>query len=212
MTETISARFLFNPEFKVYINGKLISLAEHPGIIKRAEINPIGNIKIKLTLVDSVTTSRTSRQHGVAFWLGGRLLGNPSWSIRGLQVFDGRRSFAKRYTVIAESEDLFDYVEADWSDFKSDFGAISLIAEQISDFIKVCYLELSVGEIENTKRQVFGSYKSELRELSKLARRELVNFVDQILIGNPDIKIEILELAFKAALNLETVSSEYFNS
>ncbi len=203
LTETISARFLFNPEFKVYINGKLITLSEHPGIVKRAEINPVGNIKIKLTLIDSSAASRTSRQHGVAFWLGGRLLGDPSWSINGQQVLDGRRSFAKRYTVIAESEDLFDFIEADWSGFKSDFSALKLVAEEISDFVKACYLELSKNEIETAKRHVLDSHKSELKELPRLARRELVDFVDQILAGNPDIRIELLELAFKAALNLE---------
>lgn len=203
LTGTISAKFLFNPEFKVYVNGKLITLSEHPGIVKSTEINPVGSINIKLTLVDSSTASRTARQHGVAFWLGGRLLGDPSWSINGQQVFDGRRSFAKRYTVIAESEDLFDFIEADWSGFKSDFSALNPIAEEISYFVRSCYLELSKNEIETTKRQVFDSYKGELKELPRLARRELVNFVDQILAGSPDIRIELLELAFKAALNLE---------
>jgi len=203
LTETISARYLFNPEFKVYINGKLITLAEHPGIVKELDINPIGNIKIKLTLVDSTMASRTSSQHGVAFWLGGRLLGNPSWSINGEQVIDGRRGFAKRYTLIAESDDLFDFIQADWSGFKSDFSALSVITDEISTFVKACYLELSKKDLEAAKRQVIDSHKNELKELPRLAQKELLEFVDQMLAGNPDIKIELLELAFRAAINLE---------
>lgn len=203
LKEIISARFLFNPEFKVYINGKLITLSEHPGIVKETEINPVGNIKIKLTLVDSSAASRTAGQHGVAFWLGGRLLGNPSWSINGEQVLDGRRSFAKRYTLIAQSDDLFDYIEADWSGFKSDFSALSLITNEISTFVKACYLELSKSEIENAKRYVIDTHKADIKELPRLAQKELHDFVDQILTDNPDIKIELLELAFKAAVNLE---------
>lgn len=203
LKEIISARFLFNPEFKVYINGKLITLSEHPGIVKETEINPVGNITIKLTLVDSSTVSRTAGQHGVAFWLGGRLLGNPSWSINGEQVLDGRRSFAKRYTLIAQSDDLFDYIEADWSGFKSDFSALSLITNEISTFVKACYLELSKSEIENAKRYVIDTHKADIKELPRLAQKELHDFVDQILTDNPDIKIELLELAFKAAVNLE---------
>lgn len=203
LTEIISARYLFNPEFKVYINGKLITLSEHPGIVKETEINPIGNIRIKLTLVDSSMVSRTSGQHGVAFWLGGRLLGNPSWSINGQQVLDGRRSFAKRYTLIAQSDDLFDYIEADWSGFRSDFITLNLITEEISTFVKTCYLEFSKSEVENAKRHVVDSHKRELKELPRLAQKELLEFVDQMLTYNPDIKIELLELAFRAALNLE---------
>lgn len=203
LTEIISARYLFNPEFNVYINGKLITLSEHPGIVKETEINPIDNIRIKLTLVDSSMVSRTSGQHGVAFWLGGRLLGNPSWSINGQQVLDGRRSFAKRYTLIAQSNDLFDYIEADWSGFRSDFTTSNLITEEISTFVKACYLEFSKSEVENAKRHVVGSHKEELKELPRLAQKELLEFVDQMLKDNPDIKIELLELAFRAALNLE---------
>ncbi|ODS12407.1 ATP-binding protein [Vibrio scophthalmi] len=203
LSEVISARFLFNPEFKVYINSDLITLSEHPGIVKQVNINPIGNINVRLTLVDSSVTARNSKQHGVAFWLGGRLLGNPSWSVNGIQIIDGRRSFAKRYTLIAESEDLLDYVEADWSGFKPDFAAISLVCEDISTFVKSCYLELSKSELANTKKQVVDKHKNEMSELPRLARRELYDFLDQILSENPDIKLEFLELAFKAAINIE---------
>lgn len=203
LSDIISARFLFNPEFKVYLNGKLISLAEHPGIIKEEVINPIGDIKIKLTLIDSSMVARNSNQHGVAFWLGGRLLGDPSWNIKGNQVIDGRRSFAKRYTVIAETDDLLNYIEADWSGFKNDFSAISEISNKISAFVKTCYLELSKKEIDETRKIVIETNKEEIKELPVLARKELYDFIDQILSENPDIKIELLELAFRAAINLE---------
>lgn len=203
LSDIISARFLFNPEFKVYLNGKLISLAEHPGIIKEEVISPIGDIKIKLTLIDSSVVARNSNQHGVAFWLGGRLLGDPSWNIKGNQIIDGRRSFAKRYTVIAETDDLLNYIEADWSGFKNDFSAISEISNKISEFVKTCYLELSKKEIDETRRIVIETNKEEIKELPVLARKELYDFIDQILNENPDIKIELLELAFRAAINLE---------
>lgn len=203
LIEIISVRFLFNPEFKVKINGRQICLSEHPGVIQKTEINPVGSIKIKLTLVDSSSVSRTSGQHGVSFWLGGRLLGNPSWSISGTQIIDGRKSFAKRYTLIAESDDLFDYIEADWSGFRSDFAAIDKISEDISLFVKACYLELSQTELLNTKRDVLNNNKHEIKDLPQLARKEIYDFLDQILQENPDIKPELLEIALRAAINLE---------
>lgn len=203
LSEIISARFLFNPEFKVEINGKQVCLSGHPGIVKTQIIYPIGNIKIKLTLVDSSVASRTSNQHGVAFWLGGRLLGSPSWSIQGNQILDGRKSFAKRYTLIAESDNLFDYIEPDWSGFRSDFVSLGIITDAIGSFVKTCYLELSKGEIDKTKRELIKIHKSDIKELSQLARKELYDFIDQILAENPDIKLELLELAFRAAINLE---------
>lgn len=201
--DILSARFLFNPEFKVYINGNLITLSQHPGIVREKTINPIGNIEIKLTLVDSSSSARNFNQHGVAFWLGGRLLGQPSWTIGKNQIIDGRKAFAKRYTLIAESNNLFTFVEADWSGFKSDFSSIDIISESISKELRTWYLELANKDVQQTKFQVVDNHKNDIKSLPALARKELNEFLDQILTENPDIKIEMLELAFKAAINLE---------
>ncbi|RUS00491.1 ATP-binding protein [Pectobacterium polaris] len=201
--DVISARFLFNPEFKVFINGKQITLSQHPGIVREKTINPVGNIEIKLTLVDSSSTARNSNQHGVAFWLGGRLLGQPSWSIGKHQIIDGRKAFAKRYTLIAESSNLFNFVEPDWSGFKSDFSALDAIAEDISKILRGWYIELANKDVQQTKLQVIDTNRNDIQSLPALARKELNEFLDQILNENPDIKIEMLELAFRAAINLE---------
>ncbi len=203
LSEIISARFLFNPEFKVYLNDSLVSLSEHPGVIREETINPIGSIQLKLTLIDSSVVAKNTNQHGVAFWIAGRLLGEPSWNIKGKQVIDGRRSFARRYTVIAETDDLLNHIQADWSGFRNDFTGISVISDEIALFVRTCFLELSKKDIEITRRTVLDSNKSEIIELPKLARKEILEFIDQILIESPDIKIELLEVALKAAINLE---------
>ncbi|MGC0826059.1 ATP-binding protein [Pantoea agglomerans] len=201
--DVLSARFLFNPEFHVYINGKEISLLEHPGIVKVKEINPVGNINLKLTLVDSSSAARTSNQHGIAFWLGGRLLGKPSWAVAKNQMIDGRKAFAKRYTLVVESNDLFSYVEPDWSGFKSDFAALDVISDGIGKILLSWYAELSKKDVEQTKNQVMNNHVEDIKSLNILARKELNDFLDQILNENPDVKLDFLELAFKAALNLE---------
>ncbi|EPE2231804.1 ATP-binding protein [Cronobacter turicensis] len=203
ISDIISARFLFNPEFHVYVNGRKITLLEHPGVVKTEEINPIGNIKIKLTLVDSSAAARTSNHHGVAFWLGGRLLGKPSWYIAKNQIIDGRKSFAKRYTLIAESNDLFSYVEPDWSGFKSDFTTIDLISNEIGRILRGWYVELSQIDMQQAKSTVIQNHVEDIKSLNILARKELNDFLDNILEENPDVKLEYLELAFKAAINLE---------
>jgi len=203
ITDVLSARFLFNPEFKVFINGKKITLSQHPGIVREKTITPIGSITIKLTLVDSSSAARTSNQHGVAFWLGGRLLGQPSWTIGKSQIIDGRKSFAKRYTLIAESNDLLNYVEADWSGFKSDFSTLDIISAEIATVLRSWYIELANKDVQQTKSEVIGKNLTEIKSLNVLARKELNDFLDQILYENPDIKFEMLELAFRAAINLE---------
>ncbi|OWF86136.1 hypothetical protein B4907_01620 [Yersinia kristensenii] len=57
--------------------------------------------------------------------------------------------------------------------------------------------------------QVIDINRNDIQSLPALARKELNEFLDQILNENPDIKIEMLELAFRAAINLEKSRSGF---
>ena len=58
-----------------------------------------------------------SQQHGIAFWVSGRLVGKPSWTYGNRQFLDGRSRVAKRFTVIVKSDDLANEILPDWTGF-----------------------------------------------------------------------------------------------
>lgn len=68
-------------------------------------------------MIDSTKTAVKNQQHGLAFWVGGRLVGNPSWAYNNIQFVDGRLKFAKKYTIVIKSEDIEEFILPDWSGF-----------------------------------------------------------------------------------------------
>jgi len=78
------------------------------------------NEKVKLTIhfIDSQKSSRSTIYQGIAFWQGGRLIGEPSWILGNEFILDGRTKYAKRYTVVVRTNDLADYIVEDWTGFK----------------------------------------------------------------------------------------------
>jgi hypothetical protein len=110
--EIISARFLHDPKFIVSINRKTIELEEHSGLINSEEIN-LQDIKVSVHLIDSKKARKSTLYQGIAFWQGGRLVGEPSWIIGKYMVLDGRTKLAKRYTVVVQTNDLSEYILED---------------------------------------------------------------------------------------------------
>jgi len=202
ISEIISARFISTPDFKVSVNGKVLHLHEHPGIVDSQSIE-VGGIGLKFTLLDSKKNRRDSLFSGVAIWVGGRLVGEPSWKLNGNVVLDSRRSFATRFLLVIETDDIRDEILEDWSGFKTNSIAINSIADEARLYINKKRNEMRSDEIRETKRGVYEANKSSIKELSTLARNELTSFIDELVNDHPDINLDTLHLAVKAAINLE---------
>jgi len=114
----LSARFLHDPRFKVIVNGKSVHLSEHAGLIDRANLTIDDKTQAEAYFIDSTRAARTTQYQGVAFWVGGRLVGEPAWAAATTVFLDGRTRIAKRYSVVVKSDDLFDEVLSDWSGFQ----------------------------------------------------------------------------------------------
>lgn len=114
MTDILSARFLYDPKFVVKINGRRIDLSQHKGVVFSKEFVTPTKANLSMTVIDSEKTAAKSQQHGIAFWISGRLVGQPSWTYGKITFLDGRFKAAKRYTIIIKSDDLIDDVLPDW--------------------------------------------------------------------------------------------------
>lgn len=97
--EILSVRFLHDPQFEVFVNGKSVPLTEHPGLIDQTVLQVSPSIKLEALFIDSTKAARTMIRQGVAFWVGRRLVGEPSWVFGNRSLADGRTHFAKRYTA-----------------------------------------------------------------------------------------------------------------
>lgn len=202
MTDILSARFMYDPKFRVKINGKCLDLSQHRGVIFSKEFVTPTNATLSMTVVDSEKTSSKSQQHGIAFWISGRLVGQPSWTYGKTVFLDGRLKVAKRYTVIIKSDDLIDDVLPDWSGFTYSANMESVyrcIKSEVDAFIKSEMKE----HLSEVRMDVIRDVQDELENLNVAGQRNISAFIEKVTDENPVIATDYLHSAVEAMISIE---------
>ncbi len=202
VASVLSARFLHDPQFSVSVNGRSIPLAEHEGLVNHKTLSFGDGCTAEAYFVDSTRSAKNTQYQGVAFWVGARLVGDPGWAAGGKVFLDGRTRIAKRYTVIVKSEDLFDDVSPDWTEFKKTARIESLL-EVVCDYVQEVFSQLSADRVQDTTEAVLREHISDIRDLRPSAKMEIEDFVTSVTKSQPTIQTESLSAAVRAVINLE---------
>lgn len=200
--EILSARYLYDPEFIVSINGKVIELSDHKGLIKKEQLKINDDITLTMYIIDSYVTAKKSLYHGVAFWVGNRLVGKPSWQVGENYIKDGRTQVAKRYTIISKSDDLINYVEADWTGFKDD-KIMKIVYDKVAQYVSKELKELNREKIEETKLEIVRQRIDEIEDLNVTSQNEIATFVDELIEKQPEIDGEEMETILDTMINIQ---------
>lgn len=203
--EVISARFLHDPKFKVSINRQTIQLEEHSGLVFTEETT-VGKVKLKIHLIDSKKSRKSTIYQGIAFWQGGRLVGEPSWIVGKNMVLDGRTKHAKRYSVVVETNDLADYIREDWTGFKNQ-KELDKVFDKVDEVVQNMFSKIARENIEETTKQIKNEYKKEYSSLSPLGKYEFNEAIENLTINNPTARQEAINLAVETVINLEKTRS-----
>ncbi|WDL98479.1 ATP-binding protein [Alicyclobacillus sp. ALC3] len=203
--EVISARFLHDPQFQVYVNGESIELTNHKGIIEETVL-VVEEVELGIYTIDSTKAAKTARQHGVAFWVGNRLVGKPGWHIGDVVLADGRTNFAKRHTIVVKCDGLYNEVLPDWSGFKPS-KLMDSVLRVLASYVDGFYRMAMKDKIGETTREVLTEHRSALRELSAAGRFEVSEFVQRMVDSHPIIQAEMLSIAVDAVIHLEKTRS-----
>lgn len=202
MTDILSARFLYDPKFIVQINGRKIDLLQHKGIIFQKDITTDTNAKLSMIVIDSEKTAAKSQQHGIAFWVSGRLVGQPSWSYGKITFLDGRSRAAKRYTIVLKTDDLIEDVIPDWSGFTDSPNMISIyrsVKREVDAFIKSVMKE----HVSEVRLDVIREARDELETLNITGQRNVSAFIEKVTEDNPVITPDYLQSAVGAIISIE---------
>ncbi|MGZ4133768.1 MAG: ATP-binding protein [Tumebacillaceae bacterium] len=199
--ELVSARFLHNPQFRIYVNGESIHLIDHQGLVKSDEIIVDNQVCLTIYVFDSSKVAKTPWQQGVAFWVGDRLVGEPRWNLGGYTI-DGRTSFAKRHTIVVKTNDLYDHVLPDWSGFRIS-SMIDNVYEKVANYTDRLYRESMQEHVGKARRTVLQEHREELSSLPSVGRMEVSQFVEEITDKAPTINHEFLSAAVRAIIQLE---------
>ena len=203
MIEILSARFLHDPQFRITVNHTTLNIEDLTGGASPAEIEVEDtNIHLTAYFIDTTKASRKSVFQGIAFWQGGRLVGEPTWALGKTSILDGRTSLAKRFTFIIKTNDLAEYIKEDWAGFKN-CEPIEKMYSAVEEYINNCFETVSSAMADLAKENLDDSIKSELEEVNPLIREEVNSVIKGIVKSNPKVKQESVNTAVQAIINLE---------
>lgn len=206
LTEVLSARFMHDPQFKVSVNGIAVPLEDHAGVVERRDLAASTGELVEAFLLDATKSHKRSRYSGIAFWVGGRLVGVPSWVLGNRVVLDGRLRQAKQFTVIARCEGLRSHVRPDWSAF-NESPQVKAVFDVVGEFVDEALRRDAVSHAEEVAVDALQVARPDLERLPTGARIEVAEFAQSVVNQHPSIPPEMLATAVKAAIQLENSRS-----
>jgi hypothetical protein len=205
--DIIAAKFLHDPQFKIEINRVSLQLEDLKGFLDQSTINvPDTEISLVAYFIDSQKALRKSIYQGIAFWQGGRLVGEPSWILGHEVILDGRTTLAKRYTVVISTNDLSEEVKEDWSGFKNS-ETMQKVYDAVSIYVNEKITELSRSSIDETKAIIKQEFRDKLKDASPLTLYEIDEVIENISVSAPKARQESVMVAVDAIINLEKSKS-----
>ena len=139
-----------------------------------------------------------TKQHGIAWWVNKRAVGNCGWRGSDVQrILDGRTEKAKRFTFIVEADFLNEAnaVKEDWSGFRDDNPAWKKVRPIVQDRIREIILQSSSEEREAKRASVIDKVGSTVNSLSPISKDRVETFVNEVVDACPNFgEGEIVQL------------------
>lgn len=207
----LSTRFLTNPAFRVSVNGVLVTFSDVPcDCMEEFDVSVPGYGDVHVMVIDSQRTDRSSKQHGIAWWVNRRLVGQCGWRVSDHEkIVDGRTELAKRFTFIVQADFLASAVEPDWSDFRSDDPAWQATEPLIQDAVLDVISEFTKERRAKTKETVSTTHRNRVSMLTVLSRDRWMRFLDQIVEQCPNLSETQVDQVMGLLANMEAADSQY---
>jgi hypothetical protein len=210
--ELIGSRFLANPAFKVSINGSPITFRDIPSLLSEVNLDVPGYGNVRILHIDTQKADKTTKLHGIAWWVHGRAVGECKWSGSDYtRILDGRSSEAKRFTFIVQADFLNEggAIREDWSGFNDESVAWTTTRATVQDRIRQIILDEDSAKRETTRASVIERLGVTINKLSPVSKERVQSFVNEIVDTCPNFgEQEIVQLSSVLA-KLEQSKSRY---
>jgi hypothetical protein len=161
-------------------------------------------------VIDSQRADRTTKQHGIAWWVNRRLVGQCGWRLSDQEkVLDGRSEEAKRYTFIVQADLLAPAVLADWSDFKTDSELWHATQSAVQDAVRDVLVGITKEKRTKAKDLVRSVHRQVVSDLPLLSRERWNQFLNEIVERCPSLSSTQIEQVMGLLANLELAESQY---
>ncbi|WP_186062537.1 ATP-binding protein [Burkholderia gladioli] len=211
--ELLGGRFLANPSFKVILNESPITFSDiGKSSLSIIDVDVPGYGTVKIYHIDTRKADKTTKQHGIAWWVTNRAVGDCKW--RGTDVeriLDGRTEKAKRFTFIVQADFLNkeNAVKEDWSGFHDNNEAWLKTRPIVQDKIKEIISNTSYAEREGKRIAVLERVGESVNLLPLLSKERVTTFVNEVVDTCPNFgEQEVVQLTSILA-KLEKSKSQY---
>ena len=195
--EVLSSRFLHDPSFSITVNGTSLPLTDLPGFAEHMTLSIPGEAGLIIRLeLDAVQgdAGRTKHQSGVAFWVGGRLVGEPGWTVAGTPLLDGRTRAGRRLTIVVKTNDLHAEVLPDWTGFRKS-ELMRAVTDAVIEAVGVILKRIYSERIEEATGEALNGHATELLALEPGEQNEVAEVAESIARANPLLSPEVLSTA-----------------
>ena len=206
----LSTRFLTNPDFRVSVNGVLVTFDDVPtDCLAEFDIDVPHRGNVHVMVLDSQKTDRSAKQHGIAWWVNRRLVGQCGWRLSDQSIIDGRTEVARRLTFIVNADFLADSVTPDWKDFKAEDAAWQETEPLVQEAVRDVINDFTKERRKRTKEAVSSSHQQAVKAMPVLGRDRWMRFLDQILVQCPNLAETQVDQIMGLLANLEVADSQY---
>ena len=199
--QTLGYRFLFDPEFSVFVNNEKIEFQKNIAPVVSKQIPLKLRPYVEVSIYQIPDGEKTTATNGIAFWAGSRLIGNPSWNIGNARVEDARRKFALRHLIVVQADCLIDDVHYDWSCFNTTEPVREVFAAVIR-FVREFRNDYYKGKVTEVKKEVIRKNIDRIETLPIPALYELKGFFENYLEQRPEIDTEELNVIINALVSV----------
>ncbi len=207
----LSTRFLLDPSFKVDVDGIAVSFEDVPtNLLKDVSVEVADYGTAKLRVLDSSRADRTSKQHGIAWWVNRRLVGEAGWNSFSDKLIDGRTEEAKRYSFVVEADFLTPAeIMPDWSSFREENAKWKTTKSIVHDCIRDELTSLLKTKRTQTRTNIASKHASTVRALPRLSQDRWNGMLTQLVERCPTLGEQQLEQVMGVLANLEMAESQY---
>lgn len=207
----IGMRFLTDPSFECYVNGVKVKFSDIPQTSLKSEtLSLASGHSALITIIDTNESDKTTKQHGVAWHVKGRLVGEANWKSYGLdEIVDGRTVESKRHTFIVQADFLASSVKQDWTAFNESSPLFIETKNEVFSFVKRHLLGQTVQKRREVLDGIKVSHGKELSELSPLRKERFENFISAVQEECTTIKESDLSKVAGVLIKMEQSTSKY---
>lgn len=207
----LSTRFLANPAFEVSVDGVKVTFDDIPGqCLQEIPVEVPGYGVATIRVIDSQRADRTSKQHGIAWWVNNRLVGTAGWRYSDeVRIVDGRSEEAKRYTFIVSADFLAPAVQDDWRDFRPGHSAWVATERPVQEAIRSVIHNITREKRTRTRDAVRASHRDQVVSMPPLSRERWNGLLDNILENCPSLGESQVDQVMGLLAKLELAQSQY---